>query len=414
MGIILKAAFILTMDSRRPLLKDGAIAIKAGAIACVGRHKAVASRFPGFRKIEFQNAVLLPGLVNVHTHLELPPLMDIIRASSFPEWLLNLIRAKRALRPDDYRNAVMRNVEAALITGTTTVGEICTHDISPGVLRQSGMRAVVFHEIIDMGMGAGGGKSVALARLKRSGKLIKYGISPHSPYTVCRPVLEEIKELAEKRKMPVSMHLAESRDERRLLMGRRSGLHALYGLAGWDPAFAAVAASPVKYIDSFGMLGPRFLAVHAVAIDEEDIAVLRKRRAGVAHCPRSNTETKVGRMPLGKLIRSGIEIGLGTDSLASSPSLSMWDEMRHALKVHRNDGITSEDILRIATIGGARALGLGKDTGSISPGKKADVIAVPLPGKCTGDLYHDLLRETEYCIISMVEGSMVKWAEGRM
>lgn len=414
MGIILKAAFILTMDSRRPLLKDGTIAIKAGAIAGVGPNEAVSGRFTGSRKIEFQNAVLLPGLVNVHTHLELPPLMDFLRASSFPEWLLNLIRAKRALRPGDYRNAAIKNVEAALLTGTTTVGEICTHGISPGVLRQSGMRAVVFHEIIDMGMGAGGGKWMAVAKLKRPGRLIKYGVSPHSPYTVCRPVLEKIKRLAEKRKMPVSMHVAESRDERRLLMGRRSGLHALYELAGWDPALAAVAASPVKYLDGLGMLGPHFLAVHAVAIDEEDIAVLRKRRVGIAHCPRSNTETKVGRMPIGKLIQSGMDIGLGTDSLASSPSLSMWDEMRHALKVHRNDGITSKDILRIATIGGARALGLGKETGSISPGKKADVIAVPLPGKYTGDLYHDLLRETEYCIMSVIEGRVVRWAEGRM
>lgn len=407
MAIILKAPFILTMDSRRPILRDGAVAIKAGTITGLGHHEAVAASCKGARKIELQNAVLLPGLVNVHTHIELPHLLSIIRASSFSEWLINLIKAKKALRTDDYMDAARRNVRTMLLTGTTTVGEICTHDISPDVLRQSGMRAVVFHEIIDMGQKRRGRGQGARVRGQGAGGLIKHGLSPHSPYTVCKSVLLEINRTARSKKIPVAMHVAESRDEKRLLTGRRSGLRSLYELAGWDPLLAPVADSPVRYLDGLGMLGPHFLAVHAVVIDEGDIAVLRRRRVSIAHCPRSNTETKVGRMPIKQLIEAGINIGLGTDSLASSPSLSMWDEMRHALGIHRRDGITSEDMLRMATISGAMALGLEKVTGSISIGKRADIIAVPMPRKNTSNLYNDLLRETEYCIMSMIDGKMV-------
>ena len=112
-------------------------------------------------------------------------------------------------------------------------------------------------------------------------------------------------------------------------------------------------------------------------------------------------------MPLKKFLDAGIPIGLGTDSLASSPSLNMWDEMRYAHRIHRRDGISAEDIFRLATIGGARALGLDQDIGTIEPGKKADIIAVPLPKKNTGDFYSDLLRETNSCIMSVVNGEII-------
>ena len=112
-------------------------------------------------------------------------------------------------------------------------------------------------------------------------------------------------------------------------------------------------------------------------------------------------------MPLKKFLDAGITVGLGTDSLASSPTLNMWDEMRYAYQIHRRDGISAEDIFRLATIGGAKALGLDKEIGTLEPGKKADIIAVPLPKKNTGDLYSDLLRETKSCIMTMVNGKIL-------
>jgi cytosine/adenosine deaminase-related metal-dependent hydrolase len=204
------------------------------------------------------------------------------------------------------------------------------------------------------------------------------------------------------------MHVAESKDEIRLLKGEKSGLERLYRSAGWDPAWAPSADSPFQYIHRLGLLNEHFLAVHAIHITDKDIRLIKKTRTSVAHCPRSNKETRVGKMALRKLLDAGIIVGLGTDSLASSPSLNMWDEMRYAYRVHRRNGVSALDIFRLATVGSAAALGMGKDIGTIEPGKKADIIAVTLPNKKSGDPYSDLLRETESCIMSMINGKIVR------
>lgn len=203
------------------------------------------------------------------------------------------------------------------------------------------------------------------------------------------------------------MHVAESQDEIRLLQRKKNGLEKLYQAAGWDIAWAPEADSPFDYLHRLGLLSRNFLAVHAVQATDRDISLMKKSRTPVAHCPRSNKETGVGKMALKKFLDAGITIGLGTDSLASSPSLNLWDEMRYALRVHKNSGISAWDIFTMATIGGAKALGMEKEIGSLEPGKKADIIAVPLPEKNTGDIYSDLLRETKSCIMSMVNGKII-------
>ena len=210
--------------------------------------------------------------------------------------------------------------------------------------------------------------------------------------------------------MPLCMHIAESKDEIKLLKRKKSGLEKLYQFAKWDPAWAPAGKSSFDYLNRIGFLSPNLLAVHAVQVNDRDIALIKKSKTPIAHCPRSNYETHVGRMPLKKFLDAGITVGLGTDSLASSPSLSMWDEMRYALKIHKKDGITARDILGLATAGGAKALGLDKEIGSLEPGKKADLIAVPLPSKNTGDIYSDLIRETKSCIMTMVNGKII-WSE---
>lgn len=181
----------------------------------------------------------------------------------------------------------------------------------------------------------------------------------------------------------------------------------LYEFAKWNKDWAPEASSSFEYLNRIGLLSPNLLAVHAVQVTDSDIRLIKKSGTSIAHCPRSNKETHVGRMPLKKFLDAGITVGLGTDSLASSPSLNMWDEMRYAYKVHKKDGVTAQDIFRLATIGGAKALGLDKQIGTLEPGKKADIIAVPLPKKDTGDIYSDLLRETKSSIMTMVNGKIL-------
>ena len=233
------------------------------------------------------------------------------------------------------------------------------------------------------------------------------GLSPHAPHTVFESILRSLANEAPKRNIRLAMHVAESQDELKLFQRKKSGLERLYQVANWKIDWAPVDNSSFEYLKGLGLLSPDFMAVHAVQVTSKDIGLIKKSNISIAHCPRSNKETRVGRMPLKKMLDAGITVGLGTDSLASSPSLNLWDEMRYAYKIHKKDGITPKDIFRLATLGGAKALGMDKEIGSIEPGKKADLIVVPLPKKNTGDIYSDLIRETKSCIMSIVNGKVI-------
>jgi cytosine/adenosine deaminase-related metal-dependent hydrolase len=404
--MILTASKLITLRNDA-LIINGAIVSHRGTIVAVGPASTLISKYPGHRLCRFDVAMLMPGLVNLHTHLELPSLLDAIRADTFPGWVLNLIKKKKELAAGDYCLAAKQNIKTLVRTGTTTVGEICTHQISPALLKQSGLRAVIYRELISLNPAMYSPRLSSL--VSRPSPLTRYGISPHAPHTVSEKLLRELK----KKKFPLSTHVAESKDEIRLLQGKRSGFEELYRLAGWDLAWAPKATSPFEYLKQLGLLGPGLLTVHAVQATDKDIHLLERSHTPVAHCPRSNKELGVGRMPLKKFLDAGVTVGLGTDSLASAPSLSMWDEMRYALRIHRRDGVTAGDLLRLATSGGAKALGMGSEIGTLEPGKRADLIAVPLPGKNTGDIYSDLLRETKSCIMTMVDGKLLYSEKGK-
>lgn len=388
-------------------LVDGAVVINRGTIIAVGPSALLLRRYSGHAVRRLNNAVLMPGLINAHTHLELPPLLKTIQARAFPDWVMNLIKAKRSLRYQDYHAAAISNVRAVIESGTTCVGEICTHGASPAILKRSQLRAQIFHEIIDMSQSGSGLLKRLNSVLLRETACIKMGISPHAPHTVSSAVLLSINKVARRKNLPLCMHVAESRDEVKLLQGRKSGFEKLYKAAGWDRAWSPSAASPFEYLNNLGLLGPGFLVVHAVHATDSDIKLIGNAGAPVAHCPRSNRETDVGRMPLHKFLNAGIAVGLGTDSLASSPSLNLWDEMRYAFRTNRTAGIDARTILELATRGGAKALGMADRIGSLVPGKKADIIAVLLPSRSSGDLHYDLLRETKSCMMNLVNGKII-------
>jgi len=402
--MILICSKLITCIPQIPLIENGAIAINKGTILAVSKEDNIKKRFSSHRVIRIENAVLMPGLVNLHSHIELPPLLEHVRGKSFPDWIINLIRAKHDLSNNNYRSAARINIITLIQAGTTTVGEICTHGVSPALLIKSGLRAVVYNEIISMNPDQ---NKLPLRSLPRPSSLLQYGLSPHSPYTVSEPALRSIRGLMQRKDIRIAMHIAESKDETGLLRGKKNGLEKLYQLAGWDLGWAPRGSSSINYLQRIGLLSPNLLAVHTVQVTGKDIELIRKSKVSVAHCPRSNKETGVGKMPLKKFLEAGVTVGLGTDSLASSPSLNMWDEMRYAHWIHRREGVSAEDIFKIAIIGGAKALGLNKVIGTLEPGKRADIIAVPLPAKNTGDIYSDLLRETKSCIMSVVDGKIL-------
>ena len=386
-----------------------AIVVRDTGIVDIGQASALRRTYPRDRMLDLGSAVLMPGLVNVHAHLELPSLMGRVRPSDYAQWVLDLLAAKRELSQGDYFRAADDNIRTLIKTGTTTVGEICTHGASPVLIRQHGLRAVVFHEIIAMGPGS----SPLLPRGLTSTSLVVQGLSPHSPHTVSEEALAFIRDRARERGLRLCMHVGETIDERRLLRGERGGLDRLFQAAGWQRTWAPRARTSVEYLFRMRVLSRSFLAVHAVHIDTSDIALLKRREASVAHCPRSNHAMQVGTMPLRKLLDAGVTVGIGTDSLASVPTLNLWDEMRFAFKKHSPHGPSPRDILRLATTGGAKALGLEKAIGTLEPGMKADIIAVPMPRRLSGDLAADLLRETKSCIMTMVNGTILQLEQKR-
>ena len=403
--MILCAPQIIIKPDAAPI-NNGAVVIRYGSITTAGPAEIIIRKYPGRRVVHFADSILLPGLINLHVHLELPPLLDIIRAKTFPDWVLNLIGKKKGLASCDYDLATRQNIKMLMRTGTTTAAEICTHNISSAILRRSGLRAIIYQEVISMDPLS---LSPRLASLDNSTshKLVHCGLSPHTPYTVSEAALRAINLFSRKKDVRLAMHVAESKDEILLLQQKKNGLEKIYQFAKWDLAWAPKGPSSFEYLGRIGILSPHLLAVHAVQVTDKDIKLIKKSKVSIAHCPRSNKETGVGRMPLKKIVDAGITVGIGTDSLASSPSLNLWDELRYAYKIHRRDGITAKDLLQLATIGGAKALGLEKEIGSLEAGKRADLIAVPQPAKNTGDIYSDLLRETKSCIMTMVNGKIL-------
>ncbi len=407
---MLASAMILTSSVLIPAfttkfkpIGNGAIVIHRGSIVDIGKATSLIRKYPSQAVYSLENAVLMPGLVNAHTHLELPPLLNKIRTKRFPDWVLGLIRVKRKIAFSDYVDNSKKNIETLIRTGTTTVAEICTHHASPEPLILSGLRAVIFHEVISMDPSSV--LPVLPQFMTRPSTRVHVGISPHAPHTVSAAVLRGLKKRYSG--LRFCMHVAESRDEIELLRTGKGGFLKIYKMAGWNSAWAPRPASPFQYLHDLGMLDSLFTAVHAVYATSNDIGLIKKAGLCIVHCPRSNRETGVGKISLKLFLDAGIPVALGTDSLASSPSLSMWDEMRFAYRLHRHSGTSAADIFKSATLSGARSLGLDGRIGTLERGKRADIIAVPLPTKTTGDLYSDLIRETRYSIMTMVDGNFL-------
>ena len=408
--MIVLADRLMLKIGQKPL-DDGAIVLGKGIIRDIGPAVQLLKRYKNHRKVDCRGSLVLPGLVNVHAHLELPSLLSTVRSSTYAQWVLNLIRSRVNLTTADYVRATHRNVCSLLQTGTTTVAEICTYGASPPIIRESGMRAVIFHEMVSLRPAEG--PAALLPRTLRSSSKVRYGLSPHSPHTTSAEVIAFVRAVASRRHLPVCMHVAETEEEGRLLRRKPSGLDRLYHAAGWRQEWAPRGRSSFAYLARTGVLDVDFLAVHAVHANARDRFIIKQTGTAIAHCPRSNHELRVGTMPLKLFLDAGITVGLGTDSLASVATLSMWDEMRFALKTHLRSGVTARQILQLATIGGAKALGMERELGTLEPGKRADLIAVPLPQYRTGDLCSDLLRDTKSCTMAMVDGKILYRAEAQ-
>ena len=375
MKFTLRARWVLPIDA--PPIEGGYVGVVAGRIA------AVDGADPGLGPVnDLGDAVLLPGLVNAHTHLEFSGLAGPLGAPgmSLPAWI-RLVIADRHRKLRDARAGIAAGLAESLAAGVTTLGEIATAPAGDYHPPNDGPQptAVLFQEAIGFSAGRVDSAFADVERRLAATGGTPAGLSPHAPYTVHPRLLEKIVALAAARRAPVAMHLAESREELQLLAdGAGDFRELLEERSMWDPAAIPRDARPLDYLRLLAG-APRSLVIHGNYLAEEEIAFLadRRERMSVVYCPRTHAYFGHARYPLERMLAAGVRVALGTDSRASNPDLNLLGELRAAAEFF--PAIDPATMLRMATLDGAIALGMGEHAGSLTRGKRADLVALPCP-----------------------------------
>ncbi len=352
-----------------PPIQNGAVAFDDGRITAVGPAVDLGA---GER---FEDAVIFPGFVNAHSHLEYAGYAGFGDGLSFAPWIGLHVARKHRLDHADMKTMARSGVAECLRSGITTVGDCSYSGMAAAACDELGLRAIVYLEVF-------GADASALSRFEELrnraigsvSDRVTLGVSPHAPYTCTVELYEACAELG----IPIATHLSESEAELEYL--RTGG-------GPWE-AFAALLVPPlgrgaVGALAEAGILGPSVIAAHCVYVTDEEIALLAATGTTVAHCPRSNALLGCGVAPLAAMREAGVRVCIATDSPASTPSFDMFDELRTAVmsaraRERRPDALTTGAALELATLGGARALGLDAEIGSLEPGKQADIAVVSL------------------------------------
>ncbi len=378
-----------------PPMRDACLATEGGRVVSV---QPIRGRVAG--AIDLGEVIVLPGLVNAHAHLELTGLAGHVPyRGSFVDWLESLIPA--IVDEQDYPRFMSEGFRQSLAAGVTVVGDIGIGRSAIEAWRQAGVHTVGFLEVLGMGRRSTAPRDrspdtaaalLAAAQPDDTASCIRrFGISPHAPYTTDPAIYRRSVDLARHLHRPLCTHLAETREEIQFLAdgtGPFRDFLERYGL--WDGSFTPPGESPVAYARRLGLLQDRNLLVHANYVSDADLDLLARAPCSVAYCPRSHHFFRHEPHRFAEMLRRGVNVCLGTDSLASNASLSILDEMRFVRAAH--PAVDPAHLLDMATRAGAAALGLDKQLGTLAPGRRADFIAVPLTHPQAADPLDDLLH----------------------
>ncbi|MBV9504645.1 MAG: amidohydrolase family protein [Acidobacteriia bacterium] len=366
--------YVITMDPARRVLENGAIAIRGERIVGVGSKVEMDARFQPKQRLDRPDAILAPGLIDTHTHAAMSLFRGLADDLALQDWLNKFIFPAEAknLSPDFVRWGTRLAVLEMLLGGTTTFTDMYYfEDVVAEVAKEAGMRGVLGESII--GFPVADAKTPAdslrftekyLARFKND-PLVVPAVAPHSIYTNSDETLRSARALANRYGAPLLIHVSETKKENDDELGKRH-------------------MTPVKALDGLGIFNGRTVAAHCVWVNDADMAILKARGAGVAHCPSSNMKLASGIAPVLKMRSLGIAVGLGPDGPAGSNNdFNLFEEMDLAAKLQKvatlnPQALPASAVLEMATIAGARVLGLEKEIGSIEVGKRADLIAVRL------------------------------------
>jgi cytosine/adenosine deaminase-related metal-dependent hydrolase len=392
------------MPISAPVITGGALAVEDDRIVAIGTLSELKVSHPA-EIVDFPGCVIIPGLVNAHTHLDLThfPAWKIRKGidytpRTYVDWVVQVIKIRRALTAQEVELSIKDGLRKSLESGTTLTGDILADSNHLPLYETSPLGGRLFFEAIGQDPLAGKAMLDRLHQTISDFNVAGFepGISPHAPHTVSDQLSRELFQFASARNLPRAIHLAESNAES-LFMHDSTGPIAdqLYPLVHWEEYLPHPRrASSVAHLDSLGVLDARTLAIHCVHVTPADVETLYRREVKIVLCPRSNARLAVGQAPQQLFRKNRIPLAIGTDSLASNESLSLWDEMRFLLN-ESNNQFTPDELLAMATLGGAVALGMGKQAGSLQPGKRGDFLVME-PGKATSPttLCSDLLEES--------------------
>lgn len=385
---IFEADWVCSVSS--PPIRNGRVAVDGDVISTASPPASSndAIRFPG--------CAIIPGFVNAHTHLELTILRGFLDDLPFTEWIPRLTRAKyESLSRGEMLVSAQLGAVEMLRAGVTCVGEVMDLGTGWEAMRQFGLQGIAYQEVFGP---AENQVDEALAGLKRKidsyrqeeTETLRAGVSPHAPYTVSAKLYRATNEYAEREKLRLTTHIAESNDEG-MFVRSGTGTFAERWRARGIPVESR-GCSPLAYIDGLGLLRPDTLLIHAIDLDEKDIDRIRQHRPALVHCPKSNAKLAHDIARISDIQHLGIPIGLGTDSVASNNVVDMFEEMRMAIfqqrtRTQKLDSLDAQTVFRMATLGGAECLGLADRLGSLDPGKRADFVVVELKDPAVQPVY---------------------------
>jgi 5-methylthioadenosine/S-adenosylhomocysteine deaminase len=372
-SLVVVGRSVMTQNDRHQVLSPGAVAINGAEIVDVDRPEAIAMRYRATETINARDDVVLPGLINTHTHAPMVMYRGLADDLALMEWLNKYIFPAEAktVSPEFVRIGTRLAVLEMIESGTTTYADMYyfEEEIAKAT-REAGLRGVLGETIIQFPVADAKTPAEGLARAERfirqfkDDDLIVPAVAPHALYTNDKATLVACAELGRRYGVPVVIHLAETEDEMRTARERFN-------------------LTPTAYLESIRFWGPRTLAAHGVWVTESDIQILKRYGIGVSHNPESNMKLASGAAPVTKYLAAGVALGLGTDGAASNNDLDMFEAMRQASflakhAAHDPTAVPAQTALDLATIGGARALGLERLIGSLAPGKRADLITVSM------------------------------------
>ena len=407
--LIVRARLLLPL--RRPPIENGAVVIRGDRLAAVGNWRSLRARHAG-QIHDLGEVILMPGLVNAHCHLDYTDMAGLFAPPRrFSDWIKLITTEKAHWTFSDYAQSWINGANMLVRSGSTTVADIeAVPELLPDVWSATPLRVFSFLEMTGVRSRRDPDSILREAAEKIDAlpsRRCHAGLSPHAPYSTTPKLLQRCAAAARRRQWRVTTHIAESATEFEMF---RQGSGEMFDWLKRNQRIMTDCGkrSPVQQLAQTHLLGPNLLAVHVNYLAPGDAALLARKRVSVVHCPRSHDFFQHQDFPFAKLNRAGVNLCLGTDSLATVTTsrrrpveLNLFAELRQFAKKH--PGVPAEHVLRMATLNGARALGMAGDIGELSRGAFADLIALPFAGK-PAESYAAAVEHTGDVAASMIDG----------